>query len=116
MSATPHVDIPAILPLRKHISIIHHVRGRIRLRFGAALWGMAAKVQRDNIQHLLQQIPGIHQLRLNAAVASVVIEYDPQQIQPTDWETLLQGDNSAASQLIESWLNKYSYLLNEIKE
>lgn len=82
MTAIARLDIPEILKLRQHLSIIHHVPGRIRLRFGPALWGIGAKVERKRIQELLDQLHGIRNVRLNAAVASAVIEYDPKTIPP----------------------------------
>jgi hypothetical protein len=45
------------------------------------------------------------------AVASVVVEYDPKQISPADWETLVRGDAVAAGDLLNQWLARYGQLL-----
>jgi hypothetical protein len=44
-------------------------------------------------------------------VASVVIEYDPEQVPPESWETLVRGDAAAAGDLLNQWLARYGQLL-----
>lgn len=104
-------DVPALLGLRRHLSIVHHLPGRIRLRLGAALWGSAARIERDRFKALLDGLEGIRDIRVNVAVASVVIEYDPEQVPPESWETLVRGDATAAGDLLNQWLARYGQLL-----
>lgn len=105
------LDVPALLELRHHLSIVHHVPGRIRLRFGSALWGHAAGVDRARLRTLLDGLEGIQEVRLNSVVASVVVQYDPGSIAPQEWETLVHGDAAVAGELIEQWLSRYGHLL-----
>jgi len=83
----------------------------VRLRLEPALWGGATRFGRDQLQRLLDGLDGIHGVRVNAAVASVVIEYDPKQISPKDWETLLCGDDGPAGDLLNQWLAQHGQLL-----
>ncbi|TCJ15518.1 hypothetical protein EZJ19_06715 [Parasulfuritortus cantonensis] len=105
------LDLSALPELRRHLTIVHHLPGRIRLRFGSALWGRAAGVDRSSLQRLLDALEGIQDVRLNAAVASIVIRYDPEKIDPRDWETLVSGDTASAGELMDRWLARYGHLL-----
>lgn len=111
MTSVIDLDVPALLDLRRHLSIVHHLPGRIRLRFGPALWGQTANVDRTRLQKLLDGLEGIADVRLNPAVASVVIQYDPAVIDPDDWETLVRGDATAAGALMDQWLSRCSHVL-----
>jgi hypothetical protein len=109
--ADPIFDVPSLLGMRRHLAIVHHLPGRIRLRLSAALWGPASGVDRDRFKTLLDGLEGIRDVRVNLAVASVVVEYDPKQISPNDWETLVRGDAAAAGDLLNQWLARYGQLL-----
>lgn len=113
MTAFPTINTAVLLKLREHLNIIHHVKGRIRLRCGPALWGIGARLDRERLQALLDQLQGIRNVRLNPAVASIAIEYDPAQIPPEDWETLLHGDAAAAGSLLDIWQERYAHLLSD---
>lgn len=107
MSVPFDPDLPALLGLRRHLAILHHLPGRIRLRLGPALWGAAARIDRDIFQTLLDDLEGIRDVRVNLAVASVVIEYDPDRLPPAHWETLVQGDEPDAHDVLNRWLAQY---------
>lgn len=111
MSRALDADVVSLLGLRRHLSIVHHLPGRIRLRLGPALWGKAAEVDRGRFQALVSRLEGIRDVRVNMTVASVVIEYDPKQIHPDNWETLVRGDADAAGGLLSQWLAHYGQLL-----
>jgi hypothetical protein len=99
-------DLPspkAILTLRQGIEIAHHVPGRIRLRLAPTIWGWAQSLGLDAAAagtwlrpDGLPAVAGVTAARLNAAAASLVIEYDPRQLDPTWWETLILGDDDEA--------------------
>lgn len=111
MSLVSAAEIESLLELRRHMAIVHHLPGRIRLRFGPALWGKAAHLDRDLFQKIVTHLEGIRDVRLNRAVASVVIEYDPSQVHPDAWETLAHGDSDAAAALLDQWLTRHDQLL-----
>ena len=91
-------DLTALLALRHGISIAHHVPGRIRLRLAPTLWDSARSLGLDIAtagiwlrSAALPVVAGVTATRLNAAAASLVIEYDPRQLDPSWWETLVLG-------------------------
>ncbi|MCP5277765.1 MAG: heavy-metal-associated domain-containing protein [Thiobacillus sp.] len=105
------LDVASLLGMRRHLSIVHHLPGRIRLRIGPALWGIAKKVEDSLFRQALNHLEGISDVRVNMAVASVVIEYDAKQIHPDSWETLVRGDTEAAGDLLNQWLARNGQLL-----
>ena len=117
MSASSDADVAMLLDMRSHLSIVHHLPGRIRLRLGPALWRRATQVNSSVVRQIVTRLEGIHDVRVNAAVATVVIEYDPKQVQPEHWETLVRGDAEAAGLVLNQWLARYGHLFrNTINE
>lgn len=104
-------DLASLLGLRRHLSIVHHLPGRIRLRLGPSLWGNASQFDQGRFQGLLDRLEGIRDVRVNKAVATVIIEYDPQRVPPGDWETLVRGDAAAAGDVLKHWLARYGRLI-----
>lgn len=89
-----------LLPLRKHLDIAHHIRGRLRLRLAlgglaAIPPGMAARLQAQD-----QWGPAIRSVRVNLAALSVVIEYDSARIPQDWWPSLLRASEDEARQLV----------------
>ncbi len=77
--------IQDLLRLAPHITVIHHVPGRIRLRMRPS--GLTAMREID-LDQMRNGIPGIQEIRVNRLVASVVIQYDPNCLPPDLWEAL----------------------------
>lgn len=69
----------ALLAVRKHVRIVHHLPGRIRLEVQAG--GLSSAWLRQHGQEGLAAVqrllPGIRSLRFNALAGSAVLEYDP---------------------------------------
>jgi hypothetical protein len=97
-----------LLGFRQALSIVHHVAGRIRLRVGPALLSRLAAVNGESVQGLLRSLGGIRGIRVNAAAATVIIEYDPQRLAPGMWETLLEGGDAEAAALLSRLLHQYA--------
>lgn len=92
--------LSALLPLRKHLEIAHHIRGRLRLRL--SLSGVKA-VSPDLVSRLQQQVatvPAIRSVRTNLAALSVVIEYDPDRIPAEWWQAMLKASDDEAKALL----------------
>ena len=83
-----------------HLRVIHHVRGRLRLRLQAGLFSRLAGWPNAAPETWLAQLPGITALHLNKAAASLVIEYDARRIPPQWWERLLHGRSEALPALL----------------
>lgn len=96
---------PGLLAARRHLAIIHHVPGRVRLRLGVgllALVGGAGRAGAAELTELLQAVDGIEGVEVNGRAASVTITYDPRRLPSATWETLLEGDDHEAAALLES--------------
>lgn len=79
--------------------IVHHVRGRLRLRLHAGMMGWLAQSPHTP-EDWLARLPGIQQWQLNHAAASLVIFYDVQHIPPTWWERLFSSRYDALPTLL----------------
>ncbi|MCP5159757.1 MAG: hypothetical protein H6975_10165 [Gammaproteobacteria bacterium] len=96
-----HVDDGAYLAsLLPHLRIIHHVRGRLRVRLHAGVLDWLARSPDVAPENWLARLPGVTALYLNKAAASLVIEYDAQRIPPPWWERLLHAQNEALPVLL----------------
>ncbi len=90
--------------LARHVSIVHHIPGRIRLRVSPS--GVKAACEID-LNRLMSGIPGVLKTRINALVGSVVIDYDFKRLPPDLWESLVKchRDRELAAE-VESRLTK----------
>lgn len=101
------IDIRPLLTLRRHLRIVHHVPGRVRMRIAARLFTELGNISVDRLNLLLDEIPGIDDVRINAAAGSVVITYTVGEIPPGWWETLVQGDEAEAVELLSRLLSNH---------
>jgi hypothetical protein len=97
LSATDWTPLASLLP---HLHIIHHVRGRLRVRLHPGVLGWLAQWPDAALETWLAQWPGITALHLNKAAASLVIEYDARRIPPQWWERLLHTRSEALPALL----------------
>jgi hypothetical protein len=100
-------DMARLLQLRRQLIVVHHIRGRIRLRLGPALFGQIPELSRQGLQDFLASLKGIGDLRLNPAAKSVVIEYDPERFPPELWDTLVEGDDTDVERLLSMLVRPY---------
>ncbi|WP_104722129.1 HMA2 domain-containing protein [Helicobacter mesocricetorum] len=93
--------------LADYFSIIHHSKGRIRLRASSKLKN-AVKESSINAQSFLehlQKIPAIKEIKFNKLIGSLTIEYDYNIFQPSFWESSLKGEKlEEISQVINTML------------
>lgn len=89
-----------LVALRRHLSIVHHLPGRLRLRVGAGILAASVGVEREAASGWLQAIDGIRSVRVNVPAASVIVYYDPHRLAPATWETLLEGTDEEAAALV----------------
>ncbi|MEQ8602097.1 MAG: hypothetical protein RIB45_02170 [Marivibrio sp.] len=102
MTATP--DLTPFLALRRHVSVAHHVPGRIRVRLAASALKEAKAVDRAAFDRILAALDGVKDVRVNAAAGSAVIAYDPARLPPKEWDRLLTADEETARALLGGWL------------
>ncbi|ADD68898.1 conserved hypothetical protein [Denitrovibrio acetiphilus DSM 12809] len=94
-----------LLNLKKYISVVHHVDGRIRLKVNPA-------IMKDPLSKKLGEIsgslPGVLDKRINMMAKSVVLRYDPSVVPPQDMQALLGSPDIEVSKKI---LDKYKDLI-----
>ncbi len=79
-----------VLPhILRHLQIVHHVRGRLRVRLMPGVMAFLPRFNGGKPEAWLARIPGVVDLRLNLAAASLVIQYDAGRIAPQWWERLM---------------------------
>ncbi|MBT0778771.1 hypothetical protein [Paracoccus sp. pheM1] len=88
--ADPMPDLAPFLHLRRHVTVAHHVAGRIRLKLAPAALRDMPSADPAPFLDLLRRLP-VRIARLNPAALSVVVEYDPQVIGAADWQVILNG-------------------------
>jgi len=88
-----------------YFDVVHHIAGRIRLRVSPRFLKQPLAKDAAKLTQQINAIRGIKQIRLNLAIGSVVIQYDPQIIQPNLWEQWLQDYNGETelNNLIKRW-------------
>jgi hypothetical protein len=100
------IDLNSFLTLRRHLKIVHHIPGRVRLRIGAAVFKELGSVDTGSFDNILETIEGIKDVRVNASAGSVVINYAPANIKPSWWDTLVHGEDSKAMDLLKKLLTE----------
>jgi len=98
------------LRLRRHLTLVHEVPGRVRLRIGLGAvavvggLGAAAPTLRD-----LEPLFAPGTVRLNAGARSVVITHDPARFPSGFWRDCLDGsDETARARLAAAFPNHTS--------
>ncbi len=101
MDPQPNSDL---LALRRHLTIAHHLPGRIRLRLTNPLLQRLRGFDTGAMRTAVGQLPGIGEIRINAAAATAVIHYDPTQLPSHLWEQLIHGSDDEAQALLTHYL------------
>jgi hypothetical protein len=91
------MDLEALKELQQYLHVAHHVPGRLRIKFDAAL---AGHPQAGDILNPHNPTPGIRNIRLNIGARSVIIEYDQERIQPELLQELLTSKEPSRIQQI----------------
>lgn len=93
--------IDGLQAARRHLNLVHHVPGRLRLRIGAGIFATLGGDRREALGEALQAVDGIDRVEVNARAASVTVHYDPRRLSPGAWETLLEGSDEEALALLK---------------
>lgn len=104
MSNNTGVDLDVFLELRKHLSIVHHIPGRIRLKVNTTILKAFDNVDSGLIDKVLGEIEGIQDVNVNVLARSVRIQYSIKQLQPSWWDTLVNAEEQDALKLFKSLL------------
>lgn len=89
------MDFKVLMDLREHLTIKHHVPGRIRIKFGLKLLAdPRAKALKQETEEKTPP-PCIKETKLNMFTRNVIIEYDPEIVDPEKLHEALTTDDEA---------------------
>lgn len=79
----------------QYFSIIHHSKGRIRLRASLKLKQVAKDKEIDPkaLLETLEKIPFISSIKFNPLIGSLTILYDANRLEPKLWEDCIKGES-----------------------
>lgn len=121
----PKIPMEDITQVAEFFSIVHHIPGRIRIRVNVAKLPVIKKWAKETtlrevlpaneegesfIITLLQSLPAVKNIKVNAIVGSATIEYDKNLFEPNLWESWVKKENLAQ---IEAKLNEFSQNLGK---
>ena len=122
------ISLADISQVAEFFSIVHHIPGRIRIRVNVAKipaikkWAdetplrefLPNKNADENlIITLLQSLPAVKNIKVNALIGSATIEYDKTLFAPSLWESWVRKENLAE---IECCLNQMLQNLDSLGE
>ena len=104
------MDIKLFEDIRKHLTIAHHIPGRIRLKFAASIISnpeVKKIINKNNnkVDQIYSIIPGIKNTTVNILARSMVVEYDHTVIEPEVIKELLETNNA---ERIKTIINEYT--------
>ncbi len=78
-------DLADFAPFLSYVHVVHHVPGRLRLRLPRATETWLGGQDPGPWLRQLEACPGVRGVRLNAAAASLILDYDPAHLPPSWW-------------------------------
>lgn len=79
--------------LAGYFSVIHHTPGRLRVRVNPSIRKESEGTSLNDVNALVERIPGIKSFKINKIVASITLEYDKELFPPALWEDWLNRRN-----------------------
>ena len=76
----------------RHVTIAHHVPGRIRLKFDLAVLKELGEETLGEMERLHHTLEGIKEVRLNKLARSATVSYDRTVIDPEFFHQLARGE------------------------
>lgn len=76
------------------ITVVHHIPGRIRLKFNPAILKELGDEGLSELEGIKTQLEGIKDVKLNKMARSVTLQYDPKVLPASFFEALLQGERT----------------------
>jgi len=87
------INAEKLVELSKYFTIIHHIKGRIRIRVSSKIKELEGSVSLSDIEDLPNRIEGITKIKINKIVGSITIEYDANIFRKELWDNLVEGSN-----------------------
>ena len=82
-----------IVRITSYMSIIHHTKGRLRVRVSPKIKDEAHDISLEDIETLPQKINGVVKIKINKLMGSITILYDNEIFAFELWEDLIAGNN-----------------------
>lgn len=80
-----------LLSLAPYLTIIHHSKGRLRVRVSPKIKELAESVSLKDIESLPLKIEGIKKIKINKLLGSITVEYDNDIFKKELWDNLIDG-------------------------
>ena len=87
------INTEKLIELAKYFTVIHHIKGRIRVRVSSKIRELEGSISLSDIEELPSKIEGINTIKINKLVGSVTIEYDHEVFRKELWDNLIEGHN-----------------------
>lgn len=87
-----NVTAEKLVELGGYFSIVHHIKGRIRLRVSPKIKEHKHHVGIEDIEALPTRINGIKSIKINKMIGSLTVEYDHAIFPDHLWENLVKGE------------------------
>ena len=81
---------------RKYLSVTYHKPGRIKLKLALSALGELQKSDGKRLWRWLEGLKGVKRLSTSMLTFTLTIDYDKNLIAPTDWQTVVCGDEEQA--------------------
>lgn len=100
------IDSKKLIELVSYFTIVHHIKGRIRLRVDPKIKQLNANVTLEDIENLPKKINGLKSVKINKIVGSITVEYDSNIFADQLWSDLVNKQN----------LDEISQILNKLSK
>ena len=95
------IDQDLVMKLRRHLRIVSHNRGKIKLRYHIGAVSLFKQIESSTGGRLLDAIEGVHKANVNPLMFTLTIQYDADRIAPSSWEDLIQENDETARQVLD---------------
>jgi len=82
-----------LVELAPYFTVIHHTKGRIRVRVSPKIQEQGKNVSIEEIETLPQKIDGINKIKVNKIIGSITIEYNSDIFKKELWDNMIAGNN-----------------------
>jgi hypothetical protein len=91
-----------IVGLSKSLQIVHHVPGRLRVRFVGKGLPTSGGASLQDFRTFIENIRGVERLRISPATLSAIVEYDGRVLSSSVWDDLINGPEQATRLAFEA--------------
>jgi len=82
-----------IVEIASYFKPIHHTPGRLRVRVNPRIKELSKETKVEDVESMVRNISGIKEVKINKAIASITITYDPVIFPKQMWDDLIERKN-----------------------